>query len=231
MPSAYHRIRYVSSFEELIATPFENGINALCWPRTLKGDFAEIADLIGPFHDVATQNEEDLNALTLSPGGRLARQALLADQALLQEAGLDPILDYIPYYPRDENPGPVPLDVYDFHADSADIDVDTYLCTYHGASSLGIANEDAIRYLDIPEIRQELLALHGGSDDQHFQHHLTENFYDLHYTHNPKPITYSFGLHNLWRIATQNPFSKVPPCIHRAPTTDRSSPPRLLLIS
>lgn len=37
-----HRIKRVNSFHELITTPFENGINALCWERALPGDFSEI---------------------------------------------------------------------------------------------------------------------------------------------------------------------------------------------
>jgi pyruvate/oxaloacetate carboxyltransferase len=36
------RVRIVSSFEELVDTRFRDGVNALCWPRVLEGDFAEI---------------------------------------------------------------------------------------------------------------------------------------------------------------------------------------------
>jgi hypothetical protein len=40
-------VRVVGSFEELITTPFRDGVNALCWPRTLDGDFGEVVDNLG----------------------------------------------------------------------------------------------------------------------------------------------------------------------------------------
>lgn len=230
-PTANARVRIVSSFAELIATPFADGVNALCWPRALPGDFGEVVAALGVIDEITTLDDESLLALPLSPAGQIARDVLLGDQRLLREAGLAPILDCIPAYPRDPEPGPVPTDVYGFHADSATVLADTYLCSYNEACSEGLANEEAIRRVDIPEIRAQLLALHGGPDDATFRAWLNENCFDLHYVAAPQAHPYAFGLHNLWRIATECPGSPVPPCIHRAPATMPGRPPRLLLIS
>ena len=221
----------VDSFEVLLATPFADGVNALCWQRSLPGDFAEIVAAIGPIEDITSLDEEDLLSLQLSPAGQLARETLLQDLRLLRQAGLDPNLDCIPTYPRDEEPGPVPTDVYSFHADSATVLADTYLCSYTVAASEGIPNEHAIPRVAIPETRAALLQQYGGPDDEGFRVYLRENCYDLHYSAAEGSLPYSFGLGNLWRIATQCPGSPVPPCIHRAPATLPHDPPRLLLIS
>lgn len=42
LPSAYARVRRVASFEELLTTPFADGVNALCWERPLTGDFGGV---------------------------------------------------------------------------------------------------------------------------------------------------------------------------------------------
>ena len=42
LPFAYPRIKMVNSFRELVTTPFADGVNALCWPRALPGDFGEV---------------------------------------------------------------------------------------------------------------------------------------------------------------------------------------------
>ena len=47
LPSDYPRIQRVNSFQELVMTPFAGGVNGLCWPRTLPGDFSEVARLLG----------------------------------------------------------------------------------------------------------------------------------------------------------------------------------------
>ena len=47
LPAGYSRIRRVECFEELIATRFADGVNALYWPRTLTGDFREVALALG----------------------------------------------------------------------------------------------------------------------------------------------------------------------------------------
>lgn len=232
MPPPLHRcVKLVGSFDELLSTPFSGAVNALCWPRTLAGDFDEIAAVIGSLDEITTVDDESLHALSLGPAGRIARDILLSDQKLLREAGLDPSLDLIPAYPREAAPGPVPIDVYDFHADSANTLADTFLCSYTVASSEGVANDEAIRRIDIPETRAELLRLHGGPDDAGFAAWLTECCYDLHYAALPHARPFAFGFGNLWRIATQCPGSSVLPCIHRAPATLPGQPPRLLLIS
>ena len=121
--------------------------------------------------------------------------------------------------------------MYSFHADSANVMADTFLCSYTVASSEGLSPEDARRCVDIPETRAELLKQYGGADDDGFRVFLNEHFFDLHYIAVPHARPFSFGLGNLWRIATEYPGSPVPPCVHRAPTTLPGQPPRLLLIS
>jgi hypothetical protein len=327
------RIRRVTTFDELVTTPFADGINALCWPRALPGDFAEVVALLSdpkrrasrwqtpclgpserrgsdlpvpapesgegltpcaasidppslsdepnegmisiepstleslladdlkrsaisgqpsaPSSDHSTLNPRPSTApaapsshvtghTSLSVAGRKAIEILLEDWQLLRALNRDPVLNLIHGYPRDEDGGPVPTDVFSFHADSAPVPADTWLCTYHGPPSEGLRNEDAVRKIDVPAIRAELLKLHGGPDDASFAEFLSENHYDLHYapradapskTPSRSKGCYSFGLFNLWRIACDYPDAPVPPCIHRAPMTKAGDPPRLLLIS
>jgi len=40
--ASYARVRRVASFEELLTTPFADGVNALCWERSLTGDFGGV---------------------------------------------------------------------------------------------------------------------------------------------------------------------------------------------
>ena len=42
-PTDQRRVRRVQSFHELVTTRFADGVNALCWERTLPGDYAEAA--------------------------------------------------------------------------------------------------------------------------------------------------------------------------------------------
>lgn len=230
LPQDYPRVRLVQSFEELMSTPFGDGVNAMCWPRVLEGDFSEvIAHLeVGPgiTHLVA----EELLALRLSADGHKAVLTMLDDVALLEAHGLDPVLDCIHGYTHGEQDGPVRTDVCSFHADSATAEADTFLCTYHGASSEGLRNEDAVCRVDVPETRAALLRLHGGADDEGFADFLTEHFYDLHYAPVSGAVPFVFGVGHLWRIATQYPGCPVPPCIHRAPDPVPGQK-RLLLIS
>lgn len=228
LPPDFDCIKVVASFEELASSSFGDGINALCWPRVLEGDFAEVVEKIGSGDGITILDESLLQSLQVSQAGRLAISKMLEDERLLSELGLDPVLNCIHGYPSDEDAGPVSTDVFSFHADSAPVQAETWLCTYFGASSEAIRNEDAMRHVDIPATRAALLELFGGHDDEGFSEFLTENCYNLHYTavSNAKP--YSFGIGNLWRIAVEHPGCPVPPCIHRAPKTDS---PRLLLIS
>ena len=230
-PPGYHRIEVVGSFKELVATRFAKGVNARCWPRVLPGDFGEVVARLGAGEGIVAVDDVRLRALALSAAGRVAGETLREDLRLLRAHGLDPVLNCIHGYPCAEEPGPVPTDVFSFHADSATAEADTWLCTYHGLSSEGLRNDEARRRVDIPVTRAELLRLYGGEDDEGFLEYLNENFYDLHYAPLPQARPFSFGLGNLWRIATDWLGSPVPPCIHRAPATRPGEPPRLLLIS
>lgn len=223
----------VGSFAELVAQPFVRGVNAVCWERTLAGDYAEVVRLIGDGggEPITVLDEATLQGLPVSAAGRLAVNQMLADYRLLRDLDLDPVLNCIHGYPRDEEPGPVATDVFSFHADRAPIEAYTWLCTYHGPSSEGLCNQDAVRRVDVAATRAELLELFGGPDDAGFREFLTEGCYDLHYVAKPGCRPYSFGVGNFWRIATEYPDSPVPPCIHRAPATLPGDPARLLLIS
>lgn len=230
LPSDYARTKQVISFAELVATPFADGVNALCWPRALAGDFSEVVALLGAGEGITPLDEARLRALPVSAAGRAAVDLLLEDQRLLRELGRDPALNCIDGYARDEQPGPVATDVFSFHADSAPVEADTWLCTYHGPASEGLRNDEAQRRVDLPATRAALLREFGGEDDAAFREYLQENCYDLHYASGSTARPFSFGLGNLWRIAVDWPGSPVPPCIHRAPATRPGAPPRLLLI-
>lgn len=221
-------IKPVKNFPALLATPFADGVNALCWQRALPGDYAEVVRLLGPGEGIVALDEDRLRSLEPGDRGQAAVGQMLADLALLRDAGRDPVLNIIYGYPRDEEGGPVPTDVLSWHVDSAPVEADTWLCTYHGAPSEGLRNDQAIRKVDDPKIRAQLLSLFAGEEGAAFDEWLNENHYDLHYAARPGAEPYSFGLFNLWRITCAWPGSPVPPCVHRAPAT-RS--PRLLLIS
>ena len=124
----------------------------------------------------------------------------------------------------------MPTDVLSYHADSAPVEASTWLCTYFGAPSEGIGNEDCVRRCDLPETRAALLREYGGADDAGFAEFLNEHCYDLHYAPRPGAQPYSFGHFHLWRIAVAWPGSPVLPCVHRAPAQALGEP-RLLLIS
>lgn len=231
--SDYPRIKVVHSFDELVATPFAEGVNALCWPRALEGDFGEVVERLGGGNGegIVTLDEERLRGLSVSAAGKVAVEQMLADLQRLRDLEREPVLNCIYGYPRDEEAGPVATDVFSFHADSAPVEADTWLCTYHGPPSEGLRQEEARRRVEVPETRAELLRLFGGEDDEAFIEWLNEHCYDLHYTPLPHARPFSFGHGNLWRIAVDWPGSPVPPCIHRAPEHSVGEPPRLLLIS
>jgi len=229
----FSRVQVVHSFQELAERPFAGNTNAMCWQRTLPGDFAEIVTCLGsrPDQSMITLDPVMLHALPLSAAGKIARDAMLADFDFLSGRNLAPVLNCIYEYPRDDRTGPIATDVFSFHVDSAPCETATWLCTYHGQASEGLANDDAQRLVDMPAIRAALLAAYGGVDDAGFQDFLTDNAYDLHYAAIPQARPYSFGIGNLWRIATTYPGCPVPPSIHRAPPTKPGDSPRLLLIS
>jgi hypothetical protein len=228
---AYGRIRKVGSFAELVGTPFRDGVNALCWERRLEGDFAEVVALLGEGEGILTLDDARLLGLGVSAVGAAAIAILIEDQRLLRELDLDPVLNCIHAYERDNDAGSVPTDVFSFHVDCAPVEADTWLCTYHGRPSEGLRNDEAVRRADIAEQRAELLRRFGGEEGAAFREYLTEHCHDLHYAPVAGARPFSFGTGNLWRIATDWPGSPVPPCIHRAPATFAGDPPRLLLIS
>jgi hypothetical protein len=231
LPSDYPRIQRVKSFQELTSTRFAHGVNALCWERTLAGDFGEVVERLGPGEAITAIDEARLLALPVSAAGRVAVEQLLADLQLLRGRDLEPALNCIHGYPRDETLEPVATDVFSWHADSAPVETDTWLCTYSGPGSEGLRNEEARRRVDVPATRAELLRYFGGEDNEAFRNWLSEHCYDLHYEPLPAAQPFAFGRGNLWRIAVDWPDSPVPPCIHRAPETLPGQPPRLLLIS
>ena len=230
-PLGYSRVKVVKSFDELVTTRFAGGVNALCWERTLTGNFIEVVERLSTGEDIFTVDEACLKGLNLSSAGRAAVDTLLEDQQRLSALGLSPVLECIQRYARDEDGGVVPTDVYSFHADSATVETDTYLCSYTEAASEALNNEDAQRCVDIPETRAALLASFGGEDNGEFLEFLRDNAFDLHYVPIPLARPFSFGLGHLWRIAVDYPGSPVPPCVHRSPKTVPGRPPRLLLIS
>lgn len=226
----YHRIKRVDSFAALVSTPFTDGVNALCLPRNLAGNFDEVVAAIGASDEIVTLEPDSLKALRqrLSAAGQAAIDVMLADYAALEDHGLDPLIDCIPAYPRAETSDILRTDVYSFHADRAPVRADTWLCTYVGACSEGLANEDATRHVDIPVMRAILQADCGDAD---FDSYLRDHSYDLHYRAHDGALIYPFGTGYLWRIAIEYPGCPVPPCIHRAPEQKAGDPARLLLIS
>ncbi len=220
----------VTSFEALIATPFRDGVNAVCWPRDLRGDFDEVVLRLETADDITSIDEAQLTSLEVSPAGRQAVATLLDDLRRLRAIGHEPTLDCVRRYPRDHG-GPVATDVHSFHVDSATAPVDTFLCSYTGASSEGLRNHEARRLVDAPAVRAQLLERFGGEEGGAFTAWLGENSFDLHHEPLPSARPFSFGLGNLWRIAVQYSGCPVPAFIHRAPEDSAGQPPRLLLIS
>jgi hypothetical protein len=225
-----HGVRFVAGFAELLATPFTAEVNALCWRRHLPGDFAAVIAALDPGQGIVELAEEQLMSLKLSPAGRIAVEAMLADLRLLRDHDLAPSLNGVHDCVPSPDAGVVPTDVTSFHVDSAPVEVDTWLCTYHGACSEGLGPGDAVPKVELPEIRAALLREYGGADDAGFAEFLHEHNYDSHYAPRPGATPYAFGTFALWRIATRWPGSPAPPCVHRAPVNPPGSP-RLLLIS
>jgi hypothetical protein len=216
----------VSSFQELISTPFQGIVNALCWERKLEGDFLEIIEKVETTRNITELSEQLLIGLNLTEQGSLAREVLLEDMSALKAHGAAPVLNIISHYERDDFF--FPTDVYSFHVDRSPIPTDTFLCTYYGAPSEIVSNNQAEQKVLIPEIRAELKKLYKGPDEG-FEAFLTEYFFDLHYQVKPGAQIISLDQSNIWRLAIDHPESKVPPCLHRAPK-ENSGEPRLLLI-
>ncbi len=170
-----NQIRKVSSFSELVDTHFQGETNAICWHRNLVGDFKEIVNKLQLKENITEVSIEDLLALKLSEKGNLARTTILEDIDLLTDFGASPVLNLLKYYERDEELGFISTDVYSFHVDRSPIETDTFLCTYHGAASDIVPNDQVEQKVLIPEIREKLKELHDGSDAD-FEAFLAEYF-------------------------------------------------------
>ena len=223
-----NQIHSVTNFHDLISTPFQKEINAICWTRKLVGDFSEIVQRVELNGNMTELNQDELRELKLSEQGQLAREIILNDLELLTAQGTSPILNVIKCYERDEIDSFFPTDVYSYHVDRSPIPTDTFLCTYFGESSEIIPNSQVEQKILIPEIRAELKKLFGGSDEG-FESFLSEYFFDLHYQAKPNAHPIKLGLGHLWRLAIDHPESKVPPCVHRAPK-EKNGEKRLLMI-
>jgi hypothetical protein len=222
------QIGRVATFSELVNTEFVGETNALCWSRNWLGDFKEIVDKLQLKENITEVDPKELLALQLSEKGNRAREIILDDMRLLADFGASPSLNLLKCYERDDEFDFISTDVYSFHVDRSPIATDTFLCTYHGATSDIIPNEQAEQKILIPEIRRKLAALHNGSSEE-FEDFLKENYFDLHYQAQPDAVPVSLGLGHLWRLAVDHPRQRVLPCIHRAPI-EREGEYRLLLI-
>jgi hypothetical protein len=225
---AENQIHCVTNFQDLVCTPFNGKINAICWTRNLTCDFSEIVKKVELSGNITVIEQEELRKLQLSEEGQLARDILINDLTLLKAHGASPILNVINYYDRDETYPFFPTDVYSFHVDRSPVATDTFLCTYYGESTEILPNSQGKKKVLIPEIRAELKKLYHGTDEG-FESFLSEHFFDLHYQAEPGARPISLGLGHLWRLAVDHPESQVPPCLHRAPK-EKPGQKRLLLI-
>jgi hypothetical protein len=224
-----NQIHRVTNFQDLVSTPFQGEINAICWDRKLTGDFSEIVKKVALNENITTLNQKELLELKLSKQGQLAREILLNDLMLLTAHGASPTLNIIKYYDKDDAFPFFPTDVYSWHVDRSPIPTDTFLCTYYGAPSDILPNAQGKQKVLIPETRAELKKLYGGQDGAGFEDFLSEYFFDLHYQALPQAQPISLGTGHLWRLAIDHPESKVLPSLHRAPK-ENNGKPRLLLI-
>ena len=222
------QIGTVATFSELVQTEFKGKQNALCWYRNLEGDFKEIVRQLQLKEDITEVSPEDLLALQLSEMGNKARAIILEDLRVLTDFGASSSLNLLKCYERDDAFDFIATDVYSYHVDRSPIATDTFLCTYHGAASDIIANDQAEQKILIPEIRNKLKALHQGPEEE-FESFLKEYFFDLHYQAKPFAQAVNLGVGHLWRLAVDHPKQQVLPCIHRAPI-ENDGEYRLLLI-
>jgi hypothetical protein len=229
-PTSSHTssIGIVATFSELVQTDFTGATNALCWHRKVEGDFAEIVHQLQLRENITEVTPEDLLALQLTEQGSNAREIILKDIQLLTDFGASPSLNLIKCYERDDALDFITTDVYSFHVDRSPIATDTFLCTYYGAVSDILPNAQAKQKVLIPEIREQLQALHNGPPEE-FEDFLKDNYFDLHYQAQPHATPISLGLGQLWRLAVDHPNQQVLPCIHRAPL-EKEGEYRLLLI-
>lgn len=224
----HEQVLIVSDFFELVNTQFEGKKNAICWHRNLEGDFEEIVSKLSLKENITEILPEDLLALKLSEKGMIARESILNDLWLLTDLGAQPSLNLLKYYERDDTFDFISTDVYSYHVDRSPIGTDTFLCTYYGAASDIIPNEQVIQKILIPEIREKLLQMCEDQDED-FESFLKDNFFDLHYEALPNAQPVNLGNGHLWRLAVDHPKQQVVPCVHRAPI-ENDGEYRLLLI-
>ena len=223
------QFQLLSTFNELVNNSFYDKTNAFCWYREPNGNFKEIVDKLKLKENITEISTDDLLALDLTEEGNIARTVIINDMKLLADFGALPSLNLLKNYERDNEFDFISTDVYSYHVDRSPVATDTYLCTYYGAASDIIANEDVKQKILIPEIRAKLYELFDEDYDDNFEDFLTENFFDLHYQAdaNAKPINLGNGC--IWRLAVDHPFQPVEPCVHRAPI-ENDNEYRLLLI-
>ena len=152
----------------------------------------------------------------------------MEDLRLLQEFGAQPSLNLLKCYERDDEFDFISTDVYSYHVDRSELLIDTYLCTYHGAASDIIANDEVIQKIKIPEVRTQLLALQDNPNED-FETFAKENFFDLHYQAHQDAQHINLGNGHIWRLAVDHPDQPVLPCVHRAPI-ENDGELRLMLI-
>lgn len=226
--SENNQIKVVSSFDELTNTGFVEAQNAICWRRTLTGDFKEIVAKLQLKENVTDISAQELLALPLSEEGIVARDIILNDLKLLADFGASPSLNLLKSYERDEELDFISTDVYSYHVDRSPIAAETFLCTYYGAASDIIPNDQVEQKILIPEIRQKLRDLYNGPQAG-FDDFLKEYFFDLHYHPKPNASPLNLGVGHLWKLAVDHPEQEALPCVHRAPK-ENDGEYRLLLI-
>ena len=192
------------------------------------GDFQEIVAKLELKENITEVSVNDLLALQLSENGSLARVVLLSDIQLLTDFGASPTLNLLKCYERDDELDFISTDVYSYHVDRSPIATDTFLCTYHGAASDIVPNDQVEQKILIPEIRAKLQELYDGPESE-FDAFLEEYFFDLHYQPKPNATPVNLGVGHLWRLAVDHPTQQVLPCVHRAPV-EKDGEYRLLLI-
>ena len=223
-----NQVAIVSNFQDLIGHRFHNDNNAVCWQRNLVADFQEIVDKLTLSSDITEISIDDLNSLQLLPAGEEARGIIMNDLLLLTDYGASPSLNLIRCYDRDDSLDYISTDVYSYHVDRSPVATDTFLCTYYGAASDIVPNQECIRKMDIPEIWEKLMQLYDDSSKD-FEEFLADNYFDLHYQALPGAQPTNLGNGNLWRLAVDHPEQEALPCVHRAPE-EKEGQLRLLLI-
>lgn len=221
------QIKNVFKFEDLVNFEFYDKINAICFNRILEGNFDEIVSKLELKHIITEVSLEDLVALELSSEGSKARNIMLNDYELLSNFGASPSINLLKSYEKDDELHFISTDVYSFHVDHSPIETSTFLCTYFGESSDILPNNEALRQIDISEVREKLQKIYD-IDDDNFDVFAKENFFDLHYQAKPNSTPINLGIGHIWRLSCESPNQKVLPCIHRAPAEKNQL--RLMLI-